>query len=212
MMMTVLCIIKIMMITLLINIYPFFSLSLSKGDIMDYVTFDPQIHDVKKIASFRYNVDFRTYDKLFNSKEKAIDAISKNLKKDKCIKVIYDNDEIIGILVIYTHDMKSKTSFTSFKLLIIDILDYFVICDIKKGDVYIAEIAIDENQRSKGYGTKVIKDVIDCAQKKGYKRVILDADFRNPKAKALYERLGFKVYNKKSFLKRGMYNMEFKLP
>jgi GNAT superfamily N-acetyltransferase len=73
------------------------------------------------------------------------------------------------------------------------------------------EIAIDENQRSKGYGTKVIKDVIDYAQKNDYKRVILDADFRNPKAKALYERLGFKVYNKKSFLKRGMYNMELKL-
>ena len=93
----------------------------------------------------------------------------------------------------------------------VEILDHFVICDIKKDDIYIAEIAIDENQRSKGYGTKVIKDVIDYAQKNDYKRVILDADFRNPKAKALYERLGFKVYNKKSFLKRGMYNMEFKL-
>ena len=30
-------------------------------------------------------------------------------------------------------------------------------------------------------------------------------------AKALYEKMGFKVFNKKSFLKRGMYNMEFKL-
>ena len=56
-----------------------------------------------------------------------------------------------------------------------------------------------------------IKDVIDYAKKNDYKRVILDADFRNPKAKALYERLGFNVYNKKSFLKRGMYNMELKL-
>ena len=179
---------------------------------MEYLNFNPQIHDITKIATLKYNVDFRTYDKLFCSKEKAIAALEKNLKKEECIKVIYDNEDLIGMLVAYTHDNQPTFHFSSIKLLIVDILDYFVICDIKKDDVYIAEIAIDENQRSKGYGTKVIKDVIDYAQKKGYKRVILDADFRNPKAKALYERLGFEVYNKKSFLKRGMYNMEFKLP
>ena len=178
---------------------------------MEYINFDPQIHDLNKIATLRYNVDFRTYDKLFSSKEKAITALEKNLKKEECIKVIYNNENIIGMLIIYTHDKQAKIHFNSLKLLIVAILDYFVICDIEKDDVYIAEIAIDEKQRSKGYGTKVIKDVIDYAQKKGYKRVILDADFKNPKAKALYERLGFKVYNKKSFLKRGMYNMEFKL-
>ena len=178
---------------------------------MEYVTFDPQIHDVNKIATLKYNVDFRTYDKLFDSKEKAIAALGKNLKKDECIMVIYDNKNIVGMLIAYTHDKQPKTHFNSLKLLIVSIWDHFVICDIKKDDLYIAELEIDESQRSKGYGTKVIKDVIDFAQKNGYKRVILDADFRNPKAKALYERLGFKVYNKKSFLKRGMYNMEFKL-
>ena len=88
-------------------------------------------------------------------------------------------------------------------------LDHFVLCDIKKGDLYIAEIAIDKNHRSKGYGSKVIHDVLDYARKNNYKRVILDADFRNTGAKALYEKIGFKVFNKKSFLKRGMYNMEF---
>ncbi len=178
---------------------------------MKYVTFDPEIHDVNKIATLQYNVDFRTYDKLFNSKKNAVATLEKNLKKDGCTKVIYDGENIIGMLIIYTHDRQPEISFKSLRLLIVAILDYFVISDIKKGDIYIAEIAIDENQRSKGYGTKVIKDVIAYGQKKGYKRVILDADFRNPKAKALYERLGFKVYNQKSFLKRGMYNLEFKL-
>ena len=178
---------------------------------MKYVTFDPKIHDVNKIATLQYNVDFRTYDTLFGSKEKAIKSIAKNLEKDNCVGVIYDNEKIIGILVAYTRDTQPKIHFKSLRLLFVGILDYFVICDIKKDDIYIAEIAIDENQRSKGYGTKVIKDVIDYAKKNDYKRVILDADFRNPKAKALYERIGFKVYNKKSFLKRGMYNMEFKL-
>lgn len=178
---------------------------------MKYVTFDSEIHDSNKIATFIYDVDFRTFDKLFSSRKKAISAIEKSLKREECIKVIYDDETLIGMLMFSTYEKKIKTHFTSFKLLIVDILDYFVICNIKKGDFYIAGFAIDENQRSKGYGTKVIKDVIDYGRKNSYKRVILDADFRNPRAKSLYERLGFKVFNKKSFLKRGMYNMEFRL-
>lgn len=179
---------------------------------MKYMNFNPQIHDANKIATLRYNVDFRTYDKLFSSGKKAIEALEKTLNKYRSLKVIYnEDDEIIGILVVYNYYNQPDFHFTPLKLFIVDILDHFVICDIKEDDIYIGEIAIDENHRSRGYGTKVIKDVIGYAQENGYKRVILDADFRNPKAKALYERLGFKVYNKKSFLKRGMYNMEFKI-
>ena len=178
---------------------------------MEYQTFDPEIHDSYKIASLMYDVDFRTFDRLFKSKDKAIIAIERSLKKDRCIKVIFDNGNLIGLLIFYTHDNRLKTRLKSFKLLMVDILDYFVLCDIKKGDFYIAEIAVDKNYRSKGYGKKIIEDVLNHAKSNDYKRVTLDVDFRNAKAKSLYERIGFKVFNKKSFLKRGMYNMEFKL-
>lgn len=178
---------------------------------MKYVTFDPEIHDSHKVAALMYEVDFRTFDKLFKSKNKAIQTIEKSLKKDDCIKVIFDDNDIIGLLVYYTHDRKLKTHWTPLKLLIVDILDYFVLCDIRKGDFYIAEFAVDEKYRSKGYGSKVIEDVLNYAKNNDYKRLILDVDFKNTKAKSLYERLGFKVFNKKSFLRRGMYNMEFKL-
>ncbi len=178
---------------------------------MRYETFDPEIHDVNKIATLQYNVDFRTYDDLFGSKEKAIKRIGKTLKKDECIKIIYDDDNIIGMIATCTYDRKPKLGFKSLRLFFVSILDHFVICDIEKDDLYIADIAIDENQQSKGYGTKVIKNIISCAKKNGYKRVLLDADFRNPKAKKLYEKLGFKVYNTKIFLRRGMYNMEYKI-
>ncbi len=42
---------------------------------MKYVNFDPQIHEKNKVATLKYNVDFRTYNKLFSSKEKAINSI-----------------------------------------------------------------------------------------------------------------------------------------
>ena len=42
---------------------------------MKYVNFNPKIHDANKIAALRYNVDFRVYDKLFSSKQKAVEAL-----------------------------------------------------------------------------------------------------------------------------------------
>ena len=81
--------------------------------------------------------------------------------------------------------------------------------------MYLAEIAIDESQRGQGLGRKVVCDVIKYAKSKNFKRVIIDADFRNKGAKKLYESIGFKEFNKKrvkiASFERGMYNMEFNL-
>ncbi len=189
---------------------------------MIYETFNPLKHDTKKVAKLIYDVDFRTFDMLFKSSEKAVLTIEKHLKKEESFegnKVILDeNNNIIGLIICWIskkppfyHSLKT----TSLKLLIMDILDYFVLCDVEDGDLHIAELAIDESQRGKGLGSKVLDDVISYAKKNNLKRVTLDADFRNIKAKALYERIGFKEFNKKRVkigsFERGMHNMELKL-
>ena len=186
---------------------------------MIYETFDCQKHDVYKVASLVYDVDFRTFDMLFKNKNDAVDTIAKDLAKgktDDMFKVILDdNREILGMLIIYTSSTSHKFYLKSIKLLIVDILDHFVLCDIEDGDFYVAEIAISPDLRGQGLGYEVLSQVIDYAKSKNYKRVILDADFRNAGAKNLYEKLGFKVFNKKRLklgsFERGMYNMEFNL-
>ena len=184
---------------------------------MRYETFNPKIHDVRKVAGLVWDVDFRTFDMLFKSKESAVESISKSLMDEdlETFTVILDGDEIIGILIYYIDRFPKHFYFKSLRLLIVDILDWFVLCDIKKGDLYIAEIAIAESRRGEGLGKKVILEVIEYARQKNMNRVILDADFRNTGAKRLYESLGFKVFNKKRVkfpgFERGMYNMEFKL-
>ena len=183
---------------------------------MRYETFNPKIHNVIKVAKLVYDVDFRTFDMLFKDSNKAIEAIAKDLSKNEIeyyFKVILDDEgNILGILKAYTSETHHKFHFKSIRLIIVDILDHFVLADIRKDDFYLAEIAIDESQRGQGLGRKVIFDAIDYAKSKNYKRVILDADFRNKGAKSLYERLGFTVFNKKSLklgsFERGMYNME----
>ena len=183
---------------------------------LKYETFNPKIHDVFKVAKLFYDVDFRTFDMLFKSEEKAIETIANDFKKEKTddyFKVILNNDnQIIGLLILYTSKTSHKLYFKSPKLVIVDILDHFVLCDICDDDLYLAQIAIDSSLRGQGLGRKVIFDVIDYAKSKNYKRVTIDADFRNVGARKLYETLGFKEFNKKRVkigsFERGMHNME----
>ena len=168
------------------------------------------------MATYVYDVDFRTFDLLFKSKDKAISTIENDLKKHEVsnnFKVILDEDgQLVGMLMAYISKMPYDLRLKSIRLIIVDILDYFVLCDIEKDDLYVAEIAIDDSLRGKGLGRQVLCDVIDYARSKDLNRVILDADFRNAGAKKLYERLGFKVFNKKRVkigsFERGMQNME----
>lgn len=183
-----------------------------------YETFDPKIHDVSHVARLVYDVDYRTFDMFFKSDTQAIEAISKHLLKKKSNKyykvILDDNRNIIGYVSIYLHDDEHDFHMKSPKLFLVDLLDYFVLCDIEKDDLYLAEVAIDESQRGQGLGKKVVGDVLEYAKSKNFKRVILDADFRNDGAKRLYESLGFKEFNKKRVkilnFERGMYNMEFR--
>ncbi len=185
---------------------------------MRYETFNPKIHDVTKVARFVYDVDFRTFDMLFKSPDSAVKTIAKSLEDEdlETFTVILDDDEnIMGMLIYYIDKFPRHFNFRSLRLLIVDILDYFVLCDVGPGDLYVAEIAIDSSLRGQGLGKKVLLEVIDYARSQNLNRIILDADFRNEGAKRLYEKIGFKEFNKKrlKFLnfERGMFNMEFKL-
>lgn len=186
---------------------------------MKYENFNPEIHDCKKIARYIYDVDFRTFDMLFKDMDSAVETIQKDLKKHEVspnLKVIFDDDgQTVGMLMAYVSKMPLDIRLKSLRLIVVDILDYFVLCDIEPDDLYVAEIAIDESLRGRGLGREVLNDAIGYAKSKNLKRVILDADFRNTGAKRLYESIGFKVFNKKRVkiagFVRGMYNMELVL-
>ena len=183
---------------------------------MRYETFNPKVHDVEKVATLVYDVDFRTFDMLFKSPQAAIKTISKSLQDedlDTFTVILNDDDEIIGMVIYYVSNFPRHFNFKSLRLLIVDILDYFVLCDVGPGDLYLAEVAIDESLRGQGLGKMVIEEFINYARSENLNRVILDADFRNKGAKRLYEKMGFKEFNQKRVkigkFERGMHNMEF---
>lgn len=197
---------------------------------------NPKLHDLRRVAELIYDVDYRTFDYLFKSKEAGVDAITNRLiysfqedvVTDELFKVFFDDKdieekEIIGMFNggkgVVHHYFKDilwlfkKLKFSqALPLAIVDFLDSFVLVTVKEDDFYIAELAIHESQRGKGRGHEALDYLLKLGKDLNCRRTVLDADFRNDGAFRLYSSYGFKVFNKKSFgifHKRGMHNMEY---
>lgn len=64
---------------------------------------------------------------------------------------------------------------------------------------YIAQLGVAEAMRGQGIGTAWVQHQIRLAQAKGYQRCALDVASTNPRAQALYERLGFRVTEERAW-------------
>lgn len=58
---------------------------------------------------------------------------------------------------------------------------------------YIAHLGVDPSMQSKGIGAKLVEYLMEQGRKAGKTQAALDVSVLNPRAQALYERLGFKL-------------------
>jgi ribosomal protein S18 acetylase RimI-like enzyme len=58
---------------------------------------------------------------------------------------------------------------------------------------YISQLGVKEEFRGDGVGTALIGQLIELTRNRGLRKCVLDVAITNPRAQALYERLGFKV-------------------
>ena len=136
---------------------------------------------------------------LIKSKEKALAIYNKSLKNDQVFYALLDGN-VVGLIGL---QYKNKT-FLEFKYRDLrkyfnPLQSYFIYRIYKltspkiKDDVLrIDSIAVDKSFRNLGIGTQLINKVFEFAKNKGFKEVILEVINTNPKAKGLYERIGFK--------------------
>ena len=68
----------------------------------------------------------------------------------------------------------------------------------KRDELYLANFGVSPELRGTGIGSKIIKHKIAEAKDQGYRLMSLDVSTQNPKAEALYQRLGFVVTKTKS--------------
>jgi ribosomal protein S18 acetylase RimI-like enzyme len=199
---------------------------------MKFEQLDIKKHNTLKIAELICETDRDIFNFLFENKPIAAHKLSKlviaggNSLGHEHIVVAQKNDKIVGILL-YSYGkghhklselkvlFKNLHFIDVLKFILIDLKDYLILSDLNEHDFYLAGVAVDEKCRGKGVGTKILEKAIKMAQRRESPRLVLDVALSNTGAKKLYEKTGFKVFNKKSFpwfgQRIGMYNMELEV-
>ncbi|KRM21159.1 GNAT family N-acetyltransferase [Latilactobacillus graminis] len=63
--------------------------------------------------------------------------------------------------------------------------------EARKGEWYLDTLAVAKHAQGQGVGTKLLKALPTILKERGEKVISLSVDLQNPKAKKLYERMGF---------------------
>lgn len=199
---------------------------------MKFVKLDISKHDLNKVSELIYETELSIFRPLLGKdKNEALENIKKLIKEanntfsHEHIHVVSDEDEnLLGILVSFCG--RETSMWNDFKAYF-RILDFYnflkymvkgtlinelLTASVGKNDYYLSNVAVNPQFRGQGIGTYVLENAFKLAEKKRCRRVILDVTLYNVGASRLYERLGFKVYGKKSpkliFKGEGTYNME----
>lgn len=67
------------------------------------------------------------------------------------------------------------------------------ISKLEDGQLYVANLGVKENLRGQGIGKALIEAAAQRAKAEGLRQLVLDVSEKNPRAEALYQRLGFSV-------------------
>ncbi|HMK54061.1 MAG TPA: GNAT family N-acetyltransferase [Methanobacteriaceae archaeon] len=199
---------------------------------MKFEKLDIKKHSPNKVAELIYETDQSIFNFFYGNKataakylEKLVRVGGNNLGYEH-INVATNDDEVMGILLYSWGEGHHKLGelkvlfrnldfLDAVRFLIIDLKDNLILSHLQKGDFYLAGVAVDEEVRGKGIGGLILEEAIKMARERECKRVVLDVALDNPGAKRLYERIGFEVFNKKSFpwfgKRIGMFNMELKI-
>jgi ribosomal protein S18 acetylase RimI-like enzyme len=202
-------------------------------------TLNIEKHNLKRVSELLFSMDSDFHLKIFKDKEKAIEANKKRILLDNEGIIEYvllkENKEIIGYILLekgneeiarYLQPINDvigflKMSFSllkglplsvAIKFIYSELSYFFILSKLKYGDLYISGLAISDKEQGKGFGTLLLNETMKIAKNGNFKRVTLDVDINNKNAIKLYQKIGFKIVNKKCgvFNKNfGMYNMQY---
>jgi len=73
------------------------------------------------------------------------------------------------------------------------LVGFYSLRSIKQKTVlYVDELVIDTKFRDKGFGTKVMENIISYAKRNRYEKIQLHSNFRRKETHRFYQKLGFK--------------------
>jgi len=84
-----------------------------------------------------------------------------------------------------------------------------IAAQIAEADYYINDMGVYPQFRSLGLGTRLFERIEKLARKMGSKRMVLDVETDNTRAKELYERLGYRIERRSFIIEAKVKNFEF---
>lgn len=181
--------------------------------------------DIERVAKLIYETDGVVFPILFGKKEKGIKKISKLIKMENnsfsynnIFCYLNEKGEIEGVLIAYKNkglkeEVDFKNAFSTIELVKFCIKALIVEPIIQletSSDLYIQNICVNEENRGRGIGSKLIDYYISFAENSDFASVCLDVASKNKNAISLYERKGFKILGKQriGITKHKFYVME----
>ncbi len=121
---------------------------------------------------------------------------------------LWENNQLVGVGALYNHsraatflvnDAVNIIRFYGWKFLVHSLNGLKAETIIKppgKNEITLGHLGIKEELRGKGFGTHLINLLVQQVEKMEQEYFVLDVSEENPKAKVLYERMGFTVVKK----------------
>jgi len=137
---------------------------------------------------------------ILGKKSKAKRLLELSIHRDNCFSAVSESG-LLGFLAFQVN----KTTFLNPSLsTIISVYGIFggilkaiglsmLAHKAKVGEMHIEAVAVSELARGKGIGTKLFDSLFQLANEKGCSVVTLEVVDTNPRAKKLYEKMGFEV-------------------
>ena len=170
--------------------------------------------DAVQIAPLIYRTDQATFDFEYGAKKKSIlDYISYSFRQKNSFfsfqktRVVEDKyDRIAGLVVAFDYDFSARAILQEYRTYLgwagvfktIGFLrreavvnKYWILPD--KDSLYIAFYSIAPRWQGTGLSRYLFSEALNMAKNQGYKKVELDVDMSNEKAKNLYARMGFQI-------------------
>jgi ribosomal protein S18 acetylase RimI-like enzyme len=137
---------------------------------------------------------------ILGSDGRAIKALENNIATGKCLVAIFD-EKLVGIMGIQTNkggflNPRFKTMVNIYGILggIIRMGGLMILHHTTRTDeLYIDGVAVAHEMRGKGIGSSLFDLLERSASEKRIRMISLEVIDTNPRAKALYEHLGFEV-------------------
>lgn len=121
---------------------------------------------------------------------------------------LYDGEDLVAVGSVFNHKRASSFTFKD-ALNIIKFYGFGFVARAlnglkvetmiklpKKNEIVLGHLGVKENLRGKGYGTALIIELMKVSGRTEKQYFVLDVSEENPKAKTLYERMGFVVVKK----------------